>query len=620
MASRESGRLTNLSAIMSSLQLGIRALVALCTFVALSGAQDHPTVTVQQGVLVGTTETFQESRFINVNKDVDVFKGIPFAEPPVGPLRFRHPVAKEPWDGTYNATYFRDACIQDPAQLFGASSSEDCLHLNIYAPKPAVPGGAAVMVWIHGGGFTAGSAVLATYSGLPLVSVGDVIVVTINYRLNVFGFLTTGGEALPGNLGLLDQVKALEWIKENIGAFGGDSNRITIFGESAGAASVSYHLLSSHSNGLFNRAVLQSGTAFAPWAFTDNRDMPRQQISDLGEKLGCSTAEGEALVQCLRDKDALALFGGIDLLTFRSFVVVDGTFLVDTPANLYATGRYNHADVLLGTMKDEGTLPLLYLPNIESYLTSEVAPTFRRQDFDDIVSFELSSFLGGNNEQLHNAIRMKYTDWSRADYDDYDYFRSYVEYATDYNFACGTDQVARFHFQGGDNVFLYQMTHVPSVSIFSFFFGDSIQWLGSGHGEDIPFVFGSSLSPELGPLFTALTDEERMLSVEFMRFWTTFAKTGNPSSGISPFARDFWPRFTVPELEYKVLSLNLTTSRALKSDQCYFWNTYVPQLRTMLADLDVAEREWRQAFSTWKYTDLADWRKGFTEYKAINMN
>jgi carboxylesterase type B len=237
------------------------------------------------------------------NKTINVFKGIPFAEPPVGPLRFRPPVAKEPWNGAYNATYYRDACVQDPTQeVTNGSVSEDCLHLNIFAPKPAMPGGAAVMVWIHGGGFVIGSGL--SYYPSPLVAAGDVIVVTINYRLNAFGFLSTGDAASPGNVGMMDQVLALEWIKENIGAFGGDNNNITIFGESAGSASVNFHLLSERSKGLFNRAMMQSGTMLSPWAFTNDRDFTRKQAFDIGEKLGCSTSDSQALMDCMRDKDA----------------------------------------------------------------------------------------------------------------------------------------------------------------------------------------------------------------------------------------------------------------------------------------------------------------------------
>ncbi|XP_038046539.1 cholinesterase 1-like [Patiria miniata] len=604
---------------MGNLYMVVRTIVAIGVFLAQTKAQDQPTVTVKEGVLVGTTETFEESQFIRVNKTIDVFKGIPFAEPPVGPLRFRPPVAKEPWVGTYDATYFRDACMQDPSTV-GAPVSEDCLHLNIYAPKPALPEGAAVMVWIHGGGFSTGSSRELLYQGQPLVASGDVIVVSINYRLNAFGFLTTGDEALPGNIGLMDQVLALEWIKDNIAAFGGDINRITIFGESAGSASVHFQILSQQSVGLFDRAIMQSGTAFSPWAFSEDKERLRKQALDIGQKLGCGVSESTALVNCLRDKNATELYGAIDINTFLSAVVVDGSFLVDTPEALYATGRYNHADLLLGTNKDEGTLSVLANPRFSDYVTSEEPPTLSRQDFDELIAGDF--YLDGKNKLVHDAIGMQYIDWSQADFSDHDYYRSYVEFATDFYFASGTDMVARFHFHGNDSVFLYQMTHVPSVSLYVLYGGPG--WLGCGHAEDIPFVFGLPFVPNEAPFFAAFTVEEKELSVEFMEFWTTFAKTGNPGvppQGSPPDSqRDFWPRFTVPELEYKELSLNLPTSRALKSQQSYFWNSYIIQLNTMLADMDEAEREWRQAFSTWKYTDLADWRNEFAEYKAINVN
>ncbi|XP_022105576.1 cholinesterase-like [Acanthaster planci] len=410
----------------------------------------------------------------------------------------------------------------------------------------------------------------------------------------------------------MDQVLALEWIKENIGAFGGDSNRITIFGESSGSVSVSFHILSERTKGLFQRAVMQSATMFTPWAYSDDKDMLRKQAFDIGEKVGCSTSESQALVDCMKEKDASALYVASAEIYLHCPAVVDGTFLVDTPANLYATDRYNHADLLLGTTKDEGTIGLTYSPLFWDYWYSKEPPTVSREAFDEILAG--AYFPGGNNQQLQDAIRMKYIDWSQADNDDYDYFRSHVEYVTDSDFACPTDLVARFHFQGGDNVFLYQMTHVPTLSLYNLD-GEGPGWLGSAHADDILFVFGYPFS------YPNFTDEERSFSVEVMNFWTKFAKTGMPGTVTSGSTqRDFWPRFTVPELAYKELSLNLTTSRALKSDQCYFWNTYVPQLQTMLAEMDVAEREWKEAFSTWKYTDMADWRKEFTEYKTIRLN
>merc|ERR1711962_100788 len=269
---------SRLIAVMDSRTFGIRVALALGFLVTLAAAQmaqptDQPSVSVLQGQLFGTAEPFQESQFINVDKTVNVFRGIPFAEPPVGERRFRPPVAKEPWGEPYNATYFRPACIQDPSELYGLTMNEDCLYLNIYAPATPVAGGAAVMVWIHGGNFATGSGALGGYFGNPLVSVGDVILVTINYRLNLFGFLTTGDDALPGNLGLMDQLQALRWVKQNIAAFGGNSNRITIAGSSSGSASVNFMLLSQLSKGMFNQAIMQSGCPFTPFFFRRRQNL-----------------------------------------------------------------------------------------------------------------------------------------------------------------------------------------------------------------------------------------------------------------------------------------------------------------------------------------------------------
>jgi len=450
-----------------------------------------------------------------------------------------------------------------------------------------------------------------------LAAVGDVIVVTINYRLNVFGFLTTGDEASPGNAGLRDQVLALQWIKRNIGAFGGDGERITIFGESAGSASVGMHIVSPQTEGLFNQAILQSGTALSPFAFDEDKDRLRHQAFHLGEVLGCSAQDSYALVSCLRVVNSTALSTAALQVLFRSAVVADGTFLSDSPAKLYAAGRYQRVNLLLGTNADEGTLFVFLNPRAADYVTSQDSPLTSREIFDEVLSEEFTYYLGGPNNELADAVRMRYVNWSSADYDTADYFRAYVDYATDFYFACGTNRMARVHAQGGDNVFLYQMTHVPSVSYFSSG-GVGPGWLGATHAEEIPFVFGFPFIPEVAALRDEITDQEKAMTVKFMEFWTNFAKNGNPglrTPGSQPESdRDYWPRLTIPKLEYKVLSLNLTRDRALKADECYFWNTYVPQFTTMFADLGTVQREWRQSFVSWKYTDLPDWRAELAKY------
>ena len=224
---------------------------------------------------------------------VERYHGIPYAEPPVGQLRFQKPVPKQPFTSPYEATKHGNLCYQ--LQMFpleGAKYSEDCLFLNVYAPVGR-PEQSPVMVWIHGGGFFAGSADF--YISDTLSAYGQVIVVTINYRLSLFGFLSTSDENAPGNVGLLDQHVAIKWVHNNINAFGGDPNKVTIFGESAGGMSVTYQSLFAGNKGLFQRAIAQSGSLW----WTPINDS-KQDAMRLGKLVGCEHVESAPLIECLK--------------------------------------------------------------------------------------------------------------------------------------------------------------------------------------------------------------------------------------------------------------------------------------------------------------------------------
>ncbi|XP_022098355.1 cholinesterase 1-like [Acanthaster planci] len=599
-------------------------LIALGLLVTLTTSQ--PTVTVTQGTLVGTTETFLDGGFSGAgNKKVNVFKGIPFAEPPLGSLRLKPPVEKASWeDEVYNATYFRPGCLQDPfyAQTLDFDIDEDCLHLNVFAPNATLSEPVPVMVWIHGGGFTFGSAIERVYNGVPLAAVGDVIVVTVNYRLGVMGFLSTADEASPGNLASLDNVLALKWIQENIEAFGGDKERVTIFGESAGGVMVAFLVLSEMTEGLFTQAIVQSGSAFSVEVgpLTEKGDMVlRQKAFQLGEVVGCSPSDSSALISCLQAVNADDLINAQAMVYGRMYPVVDGTFLKMTPAEAYASGNYNRVKMLLGSNTDEGTLNFLFTPGFEDYRNSKTPPPVNRTVFELLLATQFYTF-DVYDETVLDAVRMKYIDWSQAEYVDADYFRTMVNLVGDWLFSCTVDKLAHEHAKENE-VFLYQLAHRPTVSYYSFQ-GVNPGWLGAAHAEDLPFVFGAAFVPESPS--SNLTDEEKTFTVKVMKLWTNFAKSGNPgleSPGSQPISDEYaWPLYSSPDLKYKVLDLNLTTSRALKSDECYFWNTYVVQLRSALGELDDVERQWRQAFKTWKYTDMADWRDEFNKYKAVVYN
>ncbi|XP_025028950.1 putative inactive carboxylesterase 4 isoform X2 [Python bivittatus] len=265
-----------------------------------------PQVLTRHGALRG-----QRIRVAGAETDVEAFLGIPFARPPVGPLRFSRPQPVDPWTGVRDATSRPPMCLQDP--LVGQALSdaftnraenvswpvrEDCLYLNIYTPADAEKAGRLpVMVWIHGGGLLLGAA--STYDGSVLSACENVVVVAIQYRLGILGFYSTGDEHARGNWGLLDQVAALQWIQENIADFGGDPTSVTIFGNSAGGFSSSAHVLSPLSKGLFHKAISESGVAILDVLLDAH---PEKLATKIAESVSCPTCSSAEMVHCLRGK------------------------------------------------------------------------------------------------------------------------------------------------------------------------------------------------------------------------------------------------------------------------------------------------------------------------------
>ncbi|XP_071477525.1 acetylcholinesterase-like [Diadema antillarum] len=591
-------------------------LISLAIFTVLEvvGAQ-NPRVRVNEGILVGKTVRFSEDTFINKTRDVDLFLGVPFAEPPE---RFAPPLPKASWTGERNATEFSAACQQDPFEAYPVVS-EDCLYLNIYAPSQRQPD-TPVMVWIHGGGFRSGTAMTYDYWGIPLVTVGDVIIVAMNYRVGVFGQFSTEDDVAPGNYGMLDQVAALEWIYNNIEAFDGDKDDITIFGESAGSACVSFHLLSKLSSRFFTKAILQSGSAFSPWAFKHDPDRERRLSRELGVAFGCDTSTSEVLVACLKLQEAGELGTKANELYNLDLgypVTLDGTFLEDTPLNLYEMGDFAKVPLLAGFNKDEGTLiPFGFLP---AYIGSPTPPAIDRTTFDFIVVNYFRRY-GLNNDIIVDSTNQEYIDWTIADDPDADYFRSVVDLGTDIEFGAPMDYVIRKHASDGGTVYKYFMTHEPTKSFVQY--GESLPstpWLGAGHGEDLTFVFGIPFIDELYNIKAHnMTAEENALSVKFMQFWTNFAKSGDPSrpSEDAPHGdgEDFWPLYTIPELSHKELSLELGVGRAARASGCRFWNHYVPSLMIFTSSMADEEREWRESYNDWK-GEMVEWQRVFEDYK-----
>lgn len=306
-------------------------VVLLANFVVYLNGQ-APQVTLPNGsILKGLKKDVS-------GKNINNFFGVPFAEPPVGTLRFKQPLPKGKWDNVLDATKFAPTCMQQVYEGYypPTNYSEDCLYLNIYIPGAFNPSNKkAVMVWIYGGGFTTGST--QWYNPTSLSIEGDVIVVSVNYRLGLFGFLSTEDDSARGNYGLWDQHLAIKWVKENIGVFGGDADKITIFGESAGGASVSYQVFSLKNKDMFQRAISHSGTVVSPWALQPNA---KKSAFNAGKMFGCDTDKTSELVECLRSVDASKLanltldtpgftFGFENPNRIYSGPVIDGEFILE---------------------------------------------------------------------------------------------------------------------------------------------------------------------------------------------------------------------------------------------------------------------------------------------------
>lgn len=327
-----------------------------------------------------------------LGREVHVFLGIPFAKPPIEQLRFRKPVPIGTWHGVLDATKLPNSCYQERYEYFpgfegeemwnpNTNISEDCLYLNIWVPqrlrirhhndkplqeRPKVP----VLVWIYGGGYMSGTSTLDIYDADIIAATSDVVVASMQYRIGAFGFLylkkyfNEASEEAPGNMGLWDQALAIQWVKANAEAFGGDPDLITLFGESAGGGAVSIHLLSPVTKGLARRGILQSGTMNAPWSYMSGEralKIARDLVHDCNCNSSLLETQPEGVMDCMRAVDAKTIsaqqwnsYSGI--LGFPSMPTIDGVFLTKHPMDMLREGDYENMEILVGSNRDEGKI------------------------------------------------------------------------------------------------------------------------------------------------------------------------------------------------------------------------------------------------------------------------
>ncbi len=446
--------------------------------IALPLAVAADTVRVEGGLLAGTT---------GVTSDVMVYKGVPYAAAPVGDSRWRAPKPAPKWEGIRKSTEFSATCMQTPypeGSPYRATPepvSEDCLYLNIWSGAKTPKENRPVMVWIHGGAFTRGAGSNAVYDGEELAKKG-VVLVTINYRLGVFGFLAhpeltkESDRNSSGNYGILDQIAALEWVQKNIEVFGGDPKRVTIFGESAGSWAVNALIASPLAKGLFQRAIGESGANFAT--------LPKLAEA---EQAGLRVAKslGASSIADLRAKSAAELMKSNGELARPN---VDGWLLPDQVYAIFAKGKQNDVPTLIGSNSDEGTA---FTP---AGTKAEGFKALAKSRFGDQADDYLAIYRARNDEEAHNSAAAAMRDQT---------------------FGWEMRTWARLQSKTGkQKVFLYYFSRVPPDPV-----GKK---LGAYHASEIRYVFDNLQNVQA-------EDIDREIARMMSTYWVNFATKGDPN-------------------------------------------------------------------------------------------
>ncbi|XP_050975739.1 neuroligin 4 X-linked b [Labeo rohita] len=531
---------------------------------------------------------------------VEQYLGVPYAMPPTGERRFQAPEPPASWPGIRNATQFAPVCPQyledrllltdmlpvwftanlDTVATYVHEQSEDCLYLNVYVPTEEDAhddtGLKPVMVYIHGGSYVEGTGNMI--DGSILASYGNVIVVTVNYRLGVLGFLSTGDQAAKGNYGLLDQIQALRWVKENIQAFNGDPERVTIFGSGAGASCVSLLTLSHYSEDLFQKAIIQSGTALSSWAVNYQ---PAKYTRMLAEKVGCNEDDTVELIECLQNKNYKELIEQ-NITPAKYHIafgpVIDGDVIPDDPQILMEQGEFLNYDIMLGVNQGEG------YKFVDGILDSEDRVT--SNDFEFAISEFVDHLYGypEGKDTLRETIKFMYTDW--ADRENPEMRRkTLVALFTDHQWVAPAVATADLHAQYGSPTYFYAFYHHCQSDM-------KPAWADSAHGDELPYVFGI---PMIGPtdLFNCnFSKNDIMLSAVVMTYWTNFAKTGDPNQPVpqdtkfihtkpNRFEEVAWSKYNPKDQLYLHIGLKPRVRDHYRATKIAFWLELVPHLHNI---------------------------------------
>ncbi|MEM1228057.1 MAG: carboxylesterase family protein, partial [Planctomycetota bacterium] len=472
-------------------------------------AETERVVETDSGLVQGVASTVDDS--------VHVFKGIPFAEPPVGELRWKPPMPVSSWEGVRVCDEFGNKCPQSGRERTGPFS-EACLYLNVWTPSISKTDRLPVMVWIHGGGLTQGSAHEPGYMGDQLARRG-VVLVSINYRLGPFGFLAhpalsaESEDGVSGNYGILDQIAALQWVQRNAVAFGGDPDNVTIFGESAGGTSAYILTATPMAKGLFRNAILQS-----PWL--DEAVFASLSAAEARGEQQVARVLGE--VATATSMRALSTEAVLENIKKRPPVAIDGRLLPKSPSSIYANGEQNRVRTIAGTNRDEGTM----FTGRQPYQTVEL---FRK---------EMNDRYGEASDRIKDLYPVQSVSDIRG---------AVVQQITDMWFVRPTREYLRHMERQGNDAWMYHFTQTSPAW----------PWLGAAHAAEIAYVFNTLNESKI-------KDIDREIAKAMIEHWVQFAKTGDPNT--SSLAQ--WPKYDSIGDKHLEFGPQLKVDTGLRQESC----------------------------------------------------
>ncbi|XP_046405254.1 fatty acyl-CoA hydrolase precursor, medium chain [Ischnura elegans] len=544
---------------------------------ARPGREPPPLLLPGQGLVVG--------REVHVSRSqrATLYAGLPFAQPPLGELRFAAPrTAPLPsWTDTRNASTFAPPCPQDATQDKVAKRflqdapkpSEDCLYLNVFVPDGSVPSdGWPVVVWLHPGLFTNGNT--AFWDGSVLAVKQKILIVTVAYRLGVLGFLTTLDPVSTGNYGLLDQVAALQWVKTRIAIFGGSAKNMTVFGHEAGGVSVGLHLLSPLSAGLFSKAIAMSGNCLVPWAIRPH-ESEMSRLAMVSEKFSCPLEPHQALVDCLRKVDALQLAMGAAQLGPWGPTVDGGianstaVFLPADPLSLLMEGKFQKVPVMLGyTNMEDAFVFAEVLENPEQGV--------HRDEFETLLLDQIILELPDTNDScpvnyqhLLDAVLFYYSPQPQAA--DPNFLRQkLMDFATEKKYAAGAYQLATYT-SADSPTYFYRFDYKLKTSLV-----EMADWIEVPNFFELPLVWGMPYWPTL-PLQVIWNTADRRVTDMTMTMWGNFIKFANPAQNGIHLK---WDQFTKDSPGILIIDRNFNMSDLTNFDYkaFSFWNDYYPKV------------------------------------------